>query len=886
VTLNEEWTFAQPGKVLKWKAVLTGDGVSKLPEIDQIDLSYKTKDYTSSGYVVSSLIQPLEVGDWDRIVVNQNLNGGSIKYQVLDKNGNLIPDSELSGNSSGLTPNSQGEIDLSSINAYNPNYSALYLKAIFNSANEFSTPIIDGWQVKWIKAKGLVNGQSSSLTINLGSQITFDASPAVGESLTYLWDFDSSNGINWDNPDATGMTASYTYPKIGTYTATLRVKQGSQTAIDDKTFTIAVTGGSGGVSETPVPSSLVLTLNPTHLKADGQSTAQLSALVKDQFGNLIANGTQVNWSILSGSGSISPVQSQTTNGLASATYTAGTIAGSVKIQACTLNNKCDEEILTLEPSTEEPVLTSLTISPKTAELKIGQTLQFTVLAKDQFGNQITGLTFNWSSSNSSIAEISQNGLLTAKKKGEVIVTVSKNGIQDTASVKIIEKEKPVIPPEDKSKEEKKEEEVLPEEELPPGEQPGQPPEEQFGGPTEEQPSVTGPREEKGPIEQITEKIVSPGFVQGAIKIKEFVQKEIYQNPIVQKINKRVVLPAALVVAVANTVSSVATSALSFWAVFQYLLQILKYLFTQPAYLLARKRKSWGTVYDSITKEPIGLAIVRLYQQTAFGKKLIQTKVTGPDGRYFFLIPSADRRGLNADLTRTDVDNYIIEVTHADYIFPSKRLAGQSKDQIYENLYFGQPILRQGVINFNIPLDLKEGKVSLIGFNRRIISPIRTLQELISKPKDEKEKEYRRILKEVRVRKISKSIALIAPMIALLNFVVSPGYLTFVILLIHFSVYFFFKHLALKYQPTPWGLSKEKISGQVLPKTLIRLFESQFGKQIALHITDQQGRYGFLVGPGKYYLTAEKPKYILPEGKIEIEGEKEILVKRDIEMEKE
>jgi hypothetical protein len=258
----------------------------------------------------------------------------------------------------------------------------------------------------------------------------------------------------------------------------------------------------------------------------------------------------------------------------------------------------------------------------------------------------------------------------------------------------------------------------------------------------------------------------------------------------------------------------------------------------------------------------------------------------------------------AEGTRTDAEEYIIEVVHSDYSFPSKRLAGQTKDQIYENLYFGERIssrvraetLERGLsakalakaeaINFNIPLDLQAGKVNLIGFQRRIISPIKTLQDFLTKPKDEKEKAYRQILKEVRFRKLGKSVALIAPLIALLNLIVSPGWLTIVILAVHSSVYFFFKHLTLKYQPIPWGLSKEKISGQVLPKTLIRLFESQFGKQIALHITDQRGRYGFLVGPEKYYLTAEKPKYILPEEKIEIEGAKEILVKRDIEMKRE
>jgi hypothetical protein len=59
--------------------------------------------------------------------------------------------------------------------------------------------------------------------------VTFDGSGSyhtAGLGLTeYLWDFDDSDGVNWNNPDTSGKTVTYSagYPAPGDYTVTLRV---------------------------------------------------------------------------------------------------------------------------------------------------------------------------------------------------------------------------------------------------------------------------------------------------------------------------------------------------------------------------------------------------------------------------------------------------------------------------------------------------------------------------------------------------------------------------------------------------------------------------------------------------------------------------------------
>ncbi|MCP4112473.1 MAG: hypothetical protein GY749_44260, partial [Desulfobacteraceae bacterium] len=62
----------------------------------------------------------------------------------------------------------------------------------------------------------------------LGSNISFDGSSSLHCDLTrqiveYLWDFDDSDGVDFDHPDATGPAAEYAYGKLGDYTVTLKI---------------------------------------------------------------------------------------------------------------------------------------------------------------------------------------------------------------------------------------------------------------------------------------------------------------------------------------------------------------------------------------------------------------------------------------------------------------------------------------------------------------------------------------------------------------------------------------------------------------------------------------------------------------------------------------
>jgi len=83
--------------------------------------------------------------------------------------------------------------------------------------------------------------------------------------------------------------------------------------------------------------SISVVASPTILPADGSSSSDLTAVVRDQYNNPVASKT-VNWSDDSGESRVSPSSSLTDAfGRASATYTAGSTEDDVKITAAVAN---------------------------------------------------------------------------------------------------------------------------------------------------------------------------------------------------------------------------------------------------------------------------------------------------------------------------------------------------------------------------------------------------------------------------------------------------------------------------------------------------------------------------------------------------------------------
>ncbi len=105
--------------------------------------------------------------------------------------------------------------------------------------------------------------------------------------------------------------------------------------------------------------------------------------------------------------------------------------------------------------------------------------------------------------------------------------------------------------------------------------------------------------------------------------------------------------------------------------------------------LRQMQNYWGIVYDSVSKQPLDPAVVKLID--AKTGKVVSTCITNLKGRYGFL---------------TLPGKYKILVKKTNYTFPSKIVSGD-KDQNFSNIYHGELFTLEGeseVLPFNIPMD--------------------------------------------------------------------------------------------------------------------------------------------------------------------------------------
>ncbi len=364
-------------------------------------------------------------------------------------------------------------------------------------------------------------------------------------------------------------------------------------------------------------------------------------------------------------------------------------------------------------------------------------------------------------------------------------------------------------------------------------------------------------------------------VQSAERIIEEVSKPSLWDNLVN-INKFALAPILVLLALLNLFSTFSLG--NIIPFLRYIWQV----FTEPLlYFGEDKRKGWGVVYDSQTKKPIDLALVRLYNKKT--KKLIETKVTDFEGRYIFIIEGGAE--------------YYLEVLKPGYTFPSRILASIQSDKNYDHIYHGEIISidhsidakkkEQGYIAYNVPLDIKEGVVySNEVPHKPIKTSIRNIKELDGASDARLLKDNKNIFGAIRNFKIHIVLACIGPLLGLISFIFAPSWITSVLFLLHLAMLFFFIVLARKKDEKPFGRVYNKDNNNSLSKSVVRLFDSKYGRLLSTTVSKSDGRYGFLAGDNKYLLNSTKEGFVFPEGKIEIMGEKQGIIKKNLGMKEE
>jgi uncharacterized protein YjdB len=90
----------------------------------------------------------------------------------------------------------------------------------------------------------------------------------------------------------------------------------------------------------------------------------------------------------------------------------------------------------LSISVEAVPVASVEVTPPSATATIGQTQQLTAIPRDAAGNDLTGRTVVWESSDGSVATVDSDGLVTALAVGSTTITATVSGKTDIATITV------------------------------------------------------------------------------------------------------------------------------------------------------------------------------------------------------------------------------------------------------------------------------------------------------------------------------------------------------------------------------------------------------------------------------------------------------------------
>ena len=239
------------------------------------------------------------------------------------------------------------------------------------------------------------------------------ASVSIGQSVQLTATPKDANG----NP-LTGRAISWASGNTGVATVNAGLVMGAAAGSTTITATSEGQSGTSTVTVSAIPVASVSVTPGSASIVAGQST-QLTAMPKDANGNPLT-GRVVTWT-----------SSNTAAVAVSAGLVTGKAAGSATITA-TSEGRSGTSMITV---TVVPVA-SVTVSPSSASLTVGQTTQLTATPKDANGNPLTGRTITWTSGNTAAATVNSSGLVTGASAGSATITATSEGQSGTSMITV------------------------------------------------------------------------------------------------------------------------------------------------------------------------------------------------------------------------------------------------------------------------------------------------------------------------------------------------------------------------------------------------------------------------------------------------------------------
>lgn len=168
-----------------------------------------------------------------------------------------------------------------------------------------------------------------------------------------------------------------------------------------------------------VPTTVAVTPASVEFSAIGE-TVQFTAQVHDQHG-AVMGGTRVNWA-----STARTVVTVTSSGLATA---AGSGTAAVTATALTASGSAQVTI--------NQQLASVSLLPEAYRLIAGGSVQVTATPRDANGHAMTGGTFTWTSSDTSVVTVDDAGLVRGRGVGSASVTAISGGAESALDVTVV-----------------------------------------------------------------------------------------------------------------------------------------------------------------------------------------------------------------------------------------------------------------------------------------------------------------------------------------------------------------------------------------------------------------------------------------------------------------
>src|SRR5437763_1511981 len=242
------------------------------------------------------------------------------------------------------------------------------------------------------------------------------ASVLVGDSLQLSASVVMSNNrppnaVNWASTNVALATVSSTGVVHARAAGGLFIRGTSGSKRDSSAVTV--------MDPSPLPVASV-TLAPSSVTVTVGGTASLVATLKDANGNALA-GRVITW-VSSNPGA--------------ATVSSTGLVTAATVGATTITATSEGQSGTATVSVTTVPVASVSVSPATASVQAGQTVQLTATPKDVSGNALSGRTVTWASSNGGVATVSASGAVSGVAAGSVTITATSEGHSGTSAVTV------------------------------------------------------------------------------------------------------------------------------------------------------------------------------------------------------------------------------------------------------------------------------------------------------------------------------------------------------------------------------------------------------------------------------------------------------------------